>query len=178
MNVGTFGLKLGLVGAVLLMFFGAASAAEQKAGDSAMDSVKLDHLALWVSDLDRSTRFYRDGLGFRPIGDGAEIATPDVASLLGRDHEVKLRLRRFERDGVGLTLVQYVSPKEVNAGVRAIANQPGAAAMSFYVKDLDKMVAEATKAGGRREGAITMAVGRIVTFSDPDGFIVEFNERP
>ncbi len=41
-----------------------------------MEVKELGHLVLYVRDLERSTRFYRDVLGWRPIMDGTEMNLP------------------------------------------------------------------------------------------------------
>lgn len=57
--------------------------------------IRLQHLVLWVSDVERSVRFYRDGLGFEV---GARF--PGAAFLRipgsGDDHHLGL----FEQQGV------------------------------------------------------------------------------
>src|SRR5947208_880691 len=61
---------------------------------------RLTHVGLCVSDLERSLRFYRDLLGFRPVKE-IEVEGEPADTLLGL-RDVKLRAAYLERDGVTL----------------------------------------------------------------------------
>jgi catechol 2,3-dioxygenase len=47
---------------------------------------ELGHVVLYVRNLERSARFYRDVLGFRQVFGGPESAFPAVAFSSGRTH--------------------------------------------------------------------------------------------
>src|SRR3954469_5879869 len=54
--------------------------------ERAMQVKELGHLVLYVSDLERSRRFYGDVLGWTQIGGGAPMAFPAAAFSSGRTH--------------------------------------------------------------------------------------------
>lgn len=56
---------------------------------------RLQHLVLWVSDVERSVRFYRDVLGFEVKTQGGKAAFLRIAGS-GDDHNLGL----FEQTGV------------------------------------------------------------------------------
>jgi catechol 2,3-dioxygenase-like lactoylglutathione lyase family enzyme len=89
--------------------------------------LRLGHLGICVSDLDRSVRFYRDLLGFRPLSQ---------VSVKGAESDTLLRLRGvdqrtvfLERDGLRLALFAFASPKPVGDGEPRPMNQLGMAAI-------------------------------------------------
>src|SRR5437867_2141421 len=69
---------------------------------------RLTHVGLCVSDLERSLRFYRDLLGFRPVKE-IEVEGEPADTLLGL-RDVKLRAAYLERDGVTLELLRFARP--------------------------------------------------------------------
>jgi lactoylglutathione lyase len=118
---------------------------------------------LLVRDIDRSTAFYRDVLGFK-VKETVPAAAPFVFVWL-------------ERDGVPVFLND---PKAVEADYGGAASRPagGTATMFFIVTDVDgfhdavaphaKVVMELkTQFYGLREFAV----------EDPDGHILTFAER-
>lgn len=134
------------------------------------------HTGLCVSDLDRSLRFYRDGLGFamlaqfhltRPI---AEVDPPvDVISQF-------IRL-----GGLTLELLAYDSP-----GVFGVPhhrrNQLGLTHLSFIVDDVEARARDLETVGGTiledtRNPAEDSSV-RILFVADPDGNRVELMSFP
>ncbi len=62
----------------------------------------FSHIALRVTDLDRSLRFYRDGLGFREVS-RIEVEGGPTALLLGAP-DAALSAIFLERDGTSLEL--------------------------------------------------------------------------
>ncbi|MFJ7259606.1 VOC family protein [Streptomyces globosus] len=57
---------------------------------AAVSTLRTGHIGLNVTDLDRSLAFYRDALGFEPLGEGKEDGRR--FAFLGRDGELVLTL--------------------------------------------------------------------------------------
>jgi len=141
---------------------------------------RLSHVGLCVADLERSLRFYRDGLGLREVS-ALELAGEPAATLLELPGVV-LRARYLERDGAVLELLSYPSPGAVGgAGVRAM-NAPGLSHLSFQVDDLDAAAARLVALGGRLLAHTRIENPRLraraVFLTDPDGTRIELVETP
>jgi catechol 2,3-dioxygenase-like lactoylglutathione lyase family enzyme len=130
-----------------------------------------------VSDLERSLRFYCDGLGF------ARAATYQVGKEFSQALEVEgdasLVSQFVERDGVSLELLHYASPR-VTGAPSARRNQLGFTHLSIAVEDVDAVARKLVECGGRllpeTRTAIRHPDGRrdeFVFVSDPDGLRVE-----
>ncbi|HEX9166184.1 MAG TPA: VOC family protein [Gemmatimonadales bacterium] len=109
---------------------------------------ELRYLMLFVSDLDRSLRFYRDVLGMAVVSEGRDMV-------------------EFRGNGGGLTIHQ--------AHQEAPHHHPpmvcGAVRLGFRVRDLDGVHGRLMEAGApcltppeEREGV------RMALYEDPDGF--------
>ena len=61
-------------------------------------AVRVGHVHLKVSDLDRSVAFYSDALGFALVADGRSISVPAVFLAAG-DYHHHLALNTFESEG-------------------------------------------------------------------------------
>lgn len=136
--------------------------------------VQASHTGLCVSDLERSLRFYRDGLGFavlqrfhltRPI---AEVDPPvDVVSQFVR------------LGGLTLELLAYASPG-VFGTPHHRRNQLGLTHLSFVVDDIEAR-ARGLEAVGGTVLEDTRHLGEdvhIVFVADPDGNRVELMSFP
>ena len=136
----------------------------------------VSHLGLCVSDLERSLRFYRDGLGFEPAGAhevGGEFARlMELGSL-----EVSSRMLR--RDGVMLELLAFATPAAVGPADRRPMNQLGFTHLALRVDDVAAVAATIEEFGGAVvEGTRTVLdIGGMpldfVYCTDPDGVRIE-----
>src|ERR1700676_4612233 len=72
----------------------------------------LDHIAVTVSDLDRSLRFYRDLLGMREV-ERHRLEGDTISTMAGKPGVVMqvVRLVAPETPGIQLDLQQYLTPK-------------------------------------------------------------------
>jgi lactoylglutathione lyase len=142
--------------------------------------LRLGHLGLCVSDLERSIRFYRDLLGFRPLSQ-VNVKGPEADQLL-RLQGVEQRTVFLERDGLRLALFAFASPKPVGDAEPRAMNQLGLAAIMLRVDDLDATLEPFRKAGVRiLEDTYTSHPAfrsKLVFLCDPDGTLIELIEMP
>jgi catechol 2,3-dioxygenase-like lactoylglutathione lyase family enzyme len=140
------------------------------------------HRAICVDDLAVSIPFYRDGLGFQPIGEpqveqGAWLET--LTGLPGAR-----RIRQSVRNGGGITLDLYAfeRPGPVGPRERRKNNQYGLTHLAFYVDSVDEWARQVAAAGGKvfahtratfRDNGTTM-----MYCTDPDGTRVELMQAP
>ena len=120
---------------------------------------RISIITLGVNDLDRSTRFYRDGLGF-PVH---EAGSPSITFFLLNN----VMLALFPRDA----LAEDAGPEQADGAQQTshaftIAHNVGSRA------DVDAVLAEAETAGARiiKPAAETFWGGYSGYFADPDGF--------
>ena len=141
---------------------------------------RLSHFGLCVADLERSLRFYCEGLGFQQAG-ALDVAGEPSATLLELPG-VALRARWLERDGFRLELLHYPAPGATGDGRGRAMNERGYTHLSFRVADLDATLAALRAAGERvldetiiRIPAVQAAACFIV---DPDGQLIELVQSP
>ncbi len=144
-------------------------------------TVSFSHLGICVSDLERSVRFYCDGLGFEPVAShqvGKEFAA--VMELEGVD----LDSRMLSRDGMTVELLGYQAPKAFGDGDRRPMNQLGLTHLSLRVDDVDRVAAVIEDFGGTVVGPTRTTFdlsGVKLDFlycTDPDGVRIELMDLP
>jgi catechol 2,3-dioxygenase-like lactoylglutathione lyase family enzyme len=133
------------------------------------------HFGVCVSNLDRSVRFYCDGLGFEPT----ERLELDSGSMPGLDHALEVRAdvaitsQFVERDGVRLELIEFREPRPVGSP-SARRNQLGLTHLCVLVADVDDAAERLLQYGGLVLDPTRQSVGTDVVFvMDPDGVRIE-----
>ncbi len=141
----------------------------------------FSHLGICVSDLERSVRFYCEGLGFEPVAThqvGAEFAA--LMEVPGVD----LESRMLSRDGVTIELLGFRSPATIGDTARRPMNQLGLTHLSIRVDEVDGLASTIEALGG------TVVPTTRTTFdgagyrldflycTDPDGVRIELMELP
>ncbi len=141
----------------------------------------FSHVGVCCSDLDRSTRFYRDVLGFRELFT-VELG-PEVAATMEIDG--RFRSRMLARDDMRLELLHWIDPVAKGDGGRRPMDRLGMTHLCFRVDDVDElgaMAVAAEAAGGAvlpatRSAQDGMGVGggpvKTMYLTDPDGVRVE-----
>jgi catechol 2,3-dioxygenase-like lactoylglutathione lyase family enzyme len=141
--------------------------------------LRLTHVGICVSDLERSLRFYRDALGFRVEHELRVEGEPSDTLL--RLRGVDLHAVYLQRDGVRIELLRFASPPAPPARTRAM-HERGLTHLSFRVADLDATMAALRAAGERilEETIIRMPEFRAAAcfVVDPDGQLVELVQSP
>jgi len=129
----------------------------------------FNHVAIRVTDLARSQRFYEQVFGFRQV---LELEPPDEMSsqLLGLDPPLGMTARYFERDGVILELLHFAAHQGRPAPRRGM-DEPGLTHLSFGVDDLAGALAAVEEHGGEVLPDTNIGVGVFVR--DPDGQLLE-----
>ncbi|HEU0171457.1 MAG TPA: VOC family protein [Acidimicrobiales bacterium] len=146
-----------------------------------MGLLGFSHVGVCCSDLDRSTRFYCDVLGFRELFT-VELG-PEVAATMEIDG--RFRSRMLARDDVRLELLHWLEPEAQGDGMRRPMDRLGVTHLCFRVDDVDDLgalVAAAEAAGGAVHPATHsvqdgMGEGgapvKTMYLTDPDGVRVE-----
>lgn len=141
------------------------------------------HIGICVSDLERSTRFYRDGLGFEVVS--SVVVGDEFARLMEIDGEVRLEARVLRRDGLSIELLCFHRPGHRGSPRRRPLNELGFTHLSFRVDDLDAVAGAIRALGGeaheatRTRGAAVPGdpEGVYLYCTDPDGVRIELVER-
>ena len=141
--------------------------------------VRLTHIGICVSDLQRSLRFYRELLGFR-LEHELHVEGEPSDTLL-RLRGVTLDAVYLQRDGVRIELLRFASPPAPPARSRSM-HEHGLTHLSFRVADMDATLAALQAAGER---VLEETVVRIPQFQaaacfvvDPDGQLIELVQSP
>lgn len=139
-------------------------------------SVTFSHLGICVSDLDRSLRFYCEGLGFTEAG--SHDVGEEFAALMEVEG-VRLRSRMITKDGVTIELLGFDAPGVTGDGARRPMNQLGLTHLSLRVDDVETSAAAVEALGGAvvRGSRTTIPFGEVsldfVYCTDPDGVRIE-----
>lgn len=142
--------------------------------------VRMSHVAMAVADLEASTRFYTEGLGFEP---GPSFESGDeVAAASEVEPPVAMTAQYLTKDGFRLELMGWRSPTVQGTASRH-RNQRGLTHLSFEVDDIASTEARLVELGGSAipgaglhldGGPVTISV---VFLSDPDGSRIELLQR-
>lgn len=138
------------------------------------------HLGLCVASLERSLRFYCDGLGFEK-GESFAIGN-EYRAALEVEGEVELASQFVRRGALAIELLAYRSPGAIGAPSTR-RNQLGFTHLSFEVPDVDAAARRLVACGGRllpgtRTGAGDPSAVQIVFLADPDGARIELIAQP
>jgi lactoylglutathione lyase len=146
----------------------------------------LSHIGICVSDLQRSLRFYCEGLGFTPAG-SHEVGT-EFARLMELDDPaaegLALDSRFIERDGVRIELLGFRSPSAEGDGGRRPMNALGLTHLCVRVEDVDEVASTLEALGGTvvstTRTVIDLGVEPLdfVYCTDPDGVRIELMRLP
>ena len=138
-------------------------------------SIDASHIGLCVSDLERSMRFYVDGLGFQPGTrfDLDDTLMPGLANALEVASPVKVVSQFIQKDGMAIELLAYETP-EAGGIPSTTRGHVGFTHLSFYVDDVDASAQSLVALGGTVLPETRVSVGvEIVFLADPDGARVE-----
>ena len=145
-----------------------------------MGDYRPSHVGLCVRDLERSLRFFCDGLGFEQV-EGFEMDSDNAPGLergLEVPGPVKIVSQFVQNDTMKIELLHFVNP-EVHGTPSAVRNQVGLTHLSFYVDDLDAATARLVECGATVIEETRASPGIDLLFlADPDGVRVELMALP
>ena len=145
-----------------------------------MAVLRVGHIGVCVSDMERALAFYCDLLGFRPL---TEVVVADALSAkLLRLPDVDQRTVFVERDGVRLAIFSFKRPAAQGAGKVRAMNETGMVALMLRVDDLDATLERmrAARVHVLDETRIEHPAygSKLVFVTDPDGMLIELIEIP
>jgi lactoylglutathione lyase len=144
-------------------------------------ALSFSHLGICVSDLDRSLRFYCEGLGFEPV---YSHRVGDEFARLMELEGVALESRMLARDGVTIELLGFSQPPPFGGRTRRPMNQIGLTHLSLRVDDIEAVAGAIERLGGavvpttrtRLEAGPTRL--EFLYCTDPDGVRIELMDLP
>ena len=146
-----------------------------------MGLLGFSHVGVCCSDLERSTRFYVNALGFREVFT-MELG-PEVAPTMEVDGRFRSRL--LARDDLRLELLCWIEPEADGDGGRRPMTLLGMTHLCFRVDDVDALgaMADAAEAAGGAVHPSTRSVQdgmgvdgasvKTMYLTDPDGVRIE-----
>ena len=128
--------------------------------------MRIQHVGLVVSDLDRSRRFYADALGLDEIPRPPNF-TFDGAWFRFGEHELHLLTEAHTTGGAG-------QPDAGAGAERGLTHH-----LAFEVDDLAEACARLSEAGVALSGGPMQRGDGVMQafFLDPDGYVLEYFER-
>ncbi len=150
---------------------------------SSAPALTFSHVGICVSDLERSLRFYCEGLGFELV-ESFTVGT-EFGRLMEVEGDIVLQSRFITRDGVRLELLRFDAPGFHGPAARRPMNQLGLTHLSVRVADVDATAARIRELGGavfdhtrskfdNPDGSNT----DFVYCTDPDGVRIELMRLP
>ena len=142
----------------------------------------LDHVAVTVSDMERSLAFYCDLLGLKEV-ERHHLEGETISKMAGKPDVIMevVRLEAPETPGVMLDLQQYVTPegKVSDAQLGDVAHSH----LCFGVPDVWAAYRDLTEKGVEFVSEpvsfdLEWGIVYVVFFKDPDGFILELMQVP
>ena len=150
----------------------------------------ISHVAIGVSNMERSLQFYRDLLGLRVVRDDPEENTGGMPALFRDPQRGQRRRGVFLRwdegpDAAFLVLSEHPGPA---SGAAIKLDELGIHHFSFWVEDLQTVYERVQAAGtpillpptvGDTAGLGEPPGGKILStlFEDPDGIMVQLDQR-
>lgn len=142
----------------------------------------FSHIGVCVSDIERSTRFYVDVLGFTQLY-ALDIVGDEVAATMeqrGAFHSAMLL-----RGDVRIELLQWIDVATTGSGTRKPMHELGFTHLSFRVDRVDELGDAVRAAGGAVHEQTRTVMGddgdpaavKLIYCTDPDGTRIELMEN-
>lgn len=157
-----------------------------------MNPRSLSHVALGVTDYERSLHFYRDLLGFQVSQEVTDFGGTDYESGISErsDRKYRIAVLRYGKessapygmseDAPVIALVAPLGPRPTGSAIKA--DQVGISHFGIWVKGLDAICEELKSKGVKfaapaHTGAKTKAgTFRTAFVEDPDGILIQLDE--
>jgi catechol 2,3-dioxygenase-like lactoylglutathione lyase family enzyme len=145
-----------------------------------MAVLRMTHVGICVSDVERSVRFYRDLLGFAYRSELRVQGEPSDTLL--RLRGVDLQAVYLERDGTRIELLYYAGPGPVGDDTPRPMNARGLTHLSLRVDNLKDTLATLRAAGVRVLDETMIDIpdfgAAAIFIVDPDGTLIELVQSP
>ena len=149
------------------------------------EQMSLANISICVLDLELSTQFYKNALGFTPTI--SADAGPEVSDLTELEGTEAVAQFLVNQDGLAVELVQFISPSGVGDRSRCPVNRYGITHLTFQVENLDAAMKAVEEHGGQahrhiayeteyNDGEMDLIVNLVVC-TDPDGTRIQLCER-
>jgi catechol 2,3-dioxygenase-like lactoylglutathione lyase family enzyme len=107
----------------------------------------VSHIGIAVADLERSARFYCEGLGF--ARGSAGVSSNEIQRLSEFNEDVDARWQFVGKDGLRLELIQYLGPRPITSpGRRPLHQIGGPSHIALRVDDMDQALETIAAFGG------------------------------
>ncbi len=143
-----------------------------------MASARIRHIGICVTDLERSSTFYREALGFEPLMDPTEVGAPFDA-LLEMPGET-LQIQQLRCGDTNIELLAFPGAGVTGSTERKPMNQLGFTHLTFDVDDIDAAAERVSAHGGAvlSHTRVDSPFGPILFCTDPDGVRIELMQPP
>lgn len=136
-------------------------------------TVTISHIGICTSSVKQSIQFYTEALGFVLDGSIEDIGPP--YDTLTEMQGVKCCAYYLKCGEVRIELIGYPDADVVGPAERRPMNQLGFTHMTLIVDDIDRVIAQVVKYGGRvyPQTKISSPFGPMIFCTDPDGVRIE-----
>lgn len=142
------------------------------------------HAGITVSEMDRSLAFYRDLLGLELLWRRV-FGEPEIREIVGvpEASAIEVAMLRVPGSELDVELLEYRGCEQVSGATAP--SRHGTGHFCLFVESIDELHAELLARGVRfrSDGPVEMTGGpnrggKSLYSLDPDGYVVEFHQRP
>ncbi len=142
-----------------------------------MDDLAFSHVGVCCSDLERSTRFYVDALGFREV---FTMELGDEVSATMEQEGIRFESRMLARGDVRVELLHWLEPEADGPRTRRPMTRYGMTHLCFRVDDIEEVARKVETCGGAVHRSTRSELPnpggppvQLIYVTDPDGVRVE-----
>lgn len=138
-----------------------------------MANITIRHFGICTADIQRSSMFYINALGFEPLMDVTEIGSPFDALIEQPGATLLVQQLRC-----GQSIIELLGLKDAGVtgtGERGPMNQRGFTHMTLVVDDVNGTARRIAEHGGQvhEETRVDSPFGELLFCTDPDGVRIE-----
>jgi len=133
----------------------------------------LRHVAICTADIERSSRFYIEALGFEPLMDPMDIGPP--FDVLIEQPGTTMRVRQLRCGEATIELIELSGTEVSGSTERRPMNQRGLTHITLMVDDIEATGQRIREHGGavHEETRVDSPFGPLIFGTDPDGVRIE-----